>query len=385
MNTILTRFWFVVSLAVAPMTVFSQSAADYFPSEPGTIWKYNSITTLNDSTTQNVQRTDQLITVDKSVPGITKLEIASVPGGLQTWTLSGDTVKASLREPLDFFEFFGDEPDPDVSFDGITETTLFIVSSAIGEAVTLNKVRQRIETPQLLSDAINSAFVTVEDSIDVILTMFFIRQEDESITLPMAEFNTIVFDNHLSVTAEIGIRTTFTGVPTRSVIEFPFFEGYKIRTWLASSAGIVKQFSDTMRVQIDERLLPGNISIPDILLPGADVQLLEITPIPSSISDEVSTQLPNFAQLENNYPNPFNPETVIQFTLDNAATVEITVFDSMGRTVRLLTRSTYQSGAHQLPFIASNLASGTYFYKMTARSLIDESVVSQTRTMMLIK
>lgn len=385
MITILARYSIFVLLVVTPLTVVSQSASDYFPSESGTVWLYETITTINDSTRQNVQRTDQLIAVDKSAPGITQLDIASVPGGLQTWTLASDTVKTTLRLPLAFNELLGAQPDTDIPFDGMPEMTLFILSSTIGERISLNEIRQRIETPQALSDAINSSFVTVDDSLDVVLKVSFVRQNDDNITVPMGDFSAIVMDNLLSVSAEIGIRTSFFGSTTRNVVELPIFEAYQIRTWLAPSAGIVKQFSDTMRVQIDDRLLPGDLDLPEILIPGVDVQLLEMTPRPSSITDERFSQLPGFAKLENNYPNPFNPETVIGFSLETAAVVEITVFDSMGRTVRMLTRSTYQSGTHQLPFVASNLASGSYFYKMTARSLVNESVVTQTRSMLLIK
>jgi hypothetical protein len=84
-------------------------------------------------------------------------------------------------------------------------------------------------------------------------------------------------------------------------------------------------------------------------------------------------------QLFQNYPNPFNPETVIsgQWTVDSR--VRLVVCDLLGREVAVLADGRYPAGRHQFSFDGSNLASGVYFYRLTAGSY------SATKSMLLIR
>lgn len=65
-----------------------------------------------------------------------------------------------------------------------------------------------------------------------------------------------------------------------------------------------------------------------------------------------------------NYPNPFNPETNISYTLKNSANVKITVYDRLGREVVVLIDENQSEGEHTIKFNASNLPSGIYFYRI---------------------
>ncbi|TKJ42107.1 hypothetical protein CEE37_00060 [candidate division LCP-89 bacterium B3_LCP] len=69
-----------------------------------------------------------------------------------------------------------------------------------------------------------------------------------------------------------------------------------------------------------------------------------------------------------NYPNPFNPSTVISFQLPVANWVKLDVFDINGRRVgvNLVSTRQYNAGTHQITFDGSNLASGIYIYHLTA-------------------
>ena len=66
------------------------------------------------------------------------------------------------------------------------------------------------------------------------------------------------------------------------------------------------------------------------------------------------------------HPNPFNPSTVITFTLPEAAAVSLEVFDPAGRRVRTLreAESTLCAGTHSIPFDGRDLPSGMYFYRL---------------------
>lgn len=86
--------------------------------------------------------------------------------------------------------------------------------------------------------------------------------------------------------------------------------------------------------------------------------------IPTAIRDE--NQKPASFELHQNYPNPFNPATKIGFSLSNPGHVSLKIFDLLGREVATLADGEVSAGFHSVDFNASNLASGTYFYKLTS-------------------
>lgn len=90
---------------------------------------------------------------------------------------------------------------------------------------------------------------------------------------------------------------------------------------------------------------------------------------------------PERTKLNANYPNPFNSSTTIPFTLAEAETVTITVYNLLGQEVaRPVSHRQYESGNHSIRFNGSDLAGGLYFYRM-----ITGSDVTGTRKMLLVK
>ena len=84
--------------------------------------------------------------------------------------------------------------------------------------------------------------------------------------------------------------------------------------------------------------------------------------------------LPHPFSLSQNYPNPFNPTTRIKYQIPNDNYVTLKVFDILGREVRTLVNETQIAGEHEVTFdayglarqTAGGLASGIYFYRITA-------------------
>jgi thiol-disulfide isomerase/thioredoxin len=87
----------------------------------------------------------------------------------------------------------------------------------------------------------------------------------------------------------------------------------------------------------------------------------------------------NSFNLEQNYPNPFNPSTTITYSLANEEHVSLKVFDIMGREVAELVNEDQTAGTYSLDFDASSLASGMYFYKISAGNFVS------TKKMVLLK
>jgi len=114
--------------------------------------------------------------------------------------------------------------------------------------------------------------------------------------------------------------------------------------------------------------------IPDVIEPGQyDVVML-----------------PQHFEVYQNYPNPFNPVTRIRFDVPVDATLTLKVYNILGQEVAVLLRNELlTAGAKSAEFNAGNLASGIYFYRVTAQSIGDPGTVStkfeSVRKMLLLK
>lgn len=75
---------------------------------------------------------------------------------------------------------------------------------------------------------------------------------------------------------------------------------------------------------------------------------------------ETSEELPDRVMLGSNYPNPFNPTTVLRFGLPAPGAVRLRVIDPTGRTIRVVADGEFAAGWHALPFHARGIASGIY-------------------------
>ncbi|MDZ7821981.1 MAG: T9SS type A sorting domain-containing protein [Candidatus Marinimicrobia bacterium] len=74
---------------------------------------------------------------------------------------------------------------------------------------------------------------------------------------------------------------------------------------------------------------------------------------------------PRSFELGEAYPNPFNPSTVIPFTLEATGNVSLTVFNTRGENVATLIANEHmEAGQHHVMFNGSDLASGVYFYQL---------------------
>jgi hypothetical protein len=89
--------------------------------------------------------------------------------------------------------------------------------------------------------------------------------------------------------------------------------------------------------------------------------------------------------LYQNFPNPFNPSTIIKYSLSHESNVKLLVYNSLGQMVKELINSPQSAGYHEINFNASNLASGVYFYTLYTGSASGDQSFHSTRKMLLIK
>jgi len=97
------------------------------------------------------------------------------------------------------------------------------------------------------------------------------------------------------------------------------------------------------------------------------------------ISEKETGHMPNENVLYNNYPNPFNPETVISYRLATGNKVSLKIYDILGQEIETLINKHQTAGKHTITFNAGNLPSGTYIYKFNSGSF------EQCKKMILVR
>lgn len=95
------------------------------------------------------------------------------------------------------------------------------------------------------------------------------------------------------------------------------------------------------------------------------------------IAQELLT--PQLYLLNQNFPNPFNPTTTIQFLLPQKEHVTLKLFNSLGEKVMVLIDQEFNSGRHSVKFDASKFASGVYYYQLSTGDFM------QTKKLLVLK
>lgn len=100
---------------------------------------------------------------------------------------------------------------------------------------------------------------------------------------------------------------------------------------------------------------------------------------PSQVSEEYA--------LFENFPNPFNPITTIQFTIPEQSFVKLEIYNSLGEKVTTLVSKELEAGTHSFNWNANNLSSGIYFYRIEAGdpSAGSAKVFHQVKKMTLLR
>jgi hypothetical protein len=103
-----------------------------------------------------------------------------------------------------------------------------------------------------------------------------------------------------------------------------------------------------------------------------------ITPV-TGVETPGNSQIPVEYCLAQNFPNPFNPLTKINFDIPKSGFVTLKVYDVLGQEIAVLVNEMKNAGSYFVDFDGSSLASGMYFYRLASNGFVS------TKNMILIK
>ena len=152
--------------------------------------------------------------------------------------------------------------------------------------------------------------------------------------------------------------------------------------WKIMTPGLLLELTADRAVASGAPLIMAGTGAGEILLrTGRAEALLSVMP-----GTATAPALPDRMTLAQNFPNPFNPSTVIAYILPADALVRLVVFDLLGREVRELARGEQTAGRHSVVWDAGNVSGGVYYYRLEAVDLSDPSKSArETKKMFLIR
>jgi len=153
----------------------------------------------------------------------------------------------------------------------------------------------------------------------------------------------------------------------------PLPNGFMDATEMFGECLVVSDLTDTIRVIGQELEVSGSGSY--------SLRLVEFgwaNPV-TSIEDNPAVNLPEQFSLSQNFPNPFNPVTVISYSLPSAADVRLDIYNVVGQKVASPASGRKKAGTYSVTWDATEFASGVYFYRLTAGDY------TETKRMLLLK
>ncbi len=204
----------------------------------------------------------------------------------------------------------------------------------------------------------------------------------------------ITFYDHVVDTSS-GAFADYPAIPTNFIVQHLNGQGKGKFIFLDSdNDGKLSNFDGILILEADSLGKPfltwalsftgaqGQYTLPQ---PGDEFDLKTLNPLTSKdvfvflITSVQKEDVPATFGLEQNFPNPFNPTTMIKYQIPNFSRVVLKVFDLLGREVRTLVNEGKAPGDYEVTFDGKGLASGVYFYRIIAGDFV------QTRKLLLLK
>jgi len=227
------------------------------------------------------------------------------------------------------------------------------------------------------SSTVTSAVIEIDltssDPVNIyVVNLLQLGKEVEIRLLPngQADSKLVTFCTLQSVQVTVGREAYFLGTLNAQNAKVVLAKNSQLRGSICAKEILVER--DCLFLHHDS---PGSLPGPENLPKESDVEESEVT----------SNQGPvTIYQLEQNHPNPFNPDTEIRFQLPKPGHVVLKIFNILGAEVRTLADAPYEAGYHRVRWDGKDkngklVASGVYLYQLRAGSF------SQVKKMSLLR
>jgi len=336
-----------ILLTIAGTAVFAQQAQDYFPQQPGYRWNYKVI---------------PLDSINNEIDSLSYYRVDSFAVAINFMGRSADlllskngTYNLINYMPYTDSSFFSFENTDGYQFFRISNLgSLVAVLDSIGLDSTLLGVIQSFEdwySVFRFNQSVNSEYTIF--SKDTTLNLggtnaplrfkyLGKRLNDETIQTGAGSFNCKKFL----------LSTTVSFLLGPLPIEFIRLETTK---WIAQNVWLVQELTPSKTIDLSV------LGYGSFVVPGSKTEL-----IPLITSIENSGEPVREFELSQNFPNPFNPETHIKFTLPETGNVTLKVYDVLGNEVLTLLNGERNYGTYSVAFnpAQNGLASGIYIYEL---------------------
>lgn len=181
---------------------------------------------------------------------------------------------------------------------------------------------------------------------------------DDSIPVELNSFSAVSYENNINLKWQTSSELNNLGfdIERRSnesdfeIIDFVEGAGNSnsIKTYTFNDKGLLP---GTYYYRLNQKDYDGTFNYSDVVSTTIEIQEIKF-------------------ELNQNHPNPFNPETVIEFQLASPGFTKLEVFNLLGEQVDILVSKNLNAGKHTIHFNAKSLSSGTYIYKLTSGNTV---------------
>ena len=167
------------------------------------------------------------------------------------------------------------------------------------------------------------------------------------------------------------------GYPIDTQFKFPAVTAFG---WTEYTLDIVVPADTTARA-LEIRLHPYSRFTGTVYFDDLNVSVIGTT---TGVADNGGKGLPKTIELANNYPNPFNPSTVIRYAMPHDGLGSLIIYNLLGQRVRMLYEGTISAGHHEITWdgkdqLGNTVQTGVYFYRLESGS------VSIVKKMLIVK
>lgn len=353
-------FLAIAFLFFSSSMIFSQNASTYFPQNPGYKWYYKNtpLDSLN-----NPQSSLATYQVD-SFANVTSYQ------GLTASKLVSKSGLASINQ---------NSPYTDTNYYNFQSTNAWYylnVSSLIGSIPFLD----------------SAAFVNFLRSFEAWYNTYRFGQSVNTNYTIFSKDTTVTFD---TLTLPLRISTTgrrlndatvntVNGIYNAKKFLVTFQLSYGLlppilyipivtrpdTLYFAQDVWLIKETMPSVNIDLSALGFPVSFYIP-----GVSTELTQS----STGLNNMSNYLPDGYRLNQNFPNPFNPATTIEFTIADKSNVKLIVYNAVGMKVSTLVDENKSPGLYSVEFDGSGFSSGVYFYKL------ETDKFSETKKLILMK